>query len=216
MGEHMGRIALAAVVLGLVACTGGCVVAGDDDDDTVGDDDDDDSIGAVCGNGTCQTGESAASCPADCAGAPECSVNEPNSCSGETICHNTECVSAFGRTYTLAINTGTISQFNADGDTWDAVGGAPDTFVEVYLNDAEIFTTGVADDTLTPQWFDTSGAVVIPAGSALGIYVYDEDVAAPDFVFGCELDSLTADFLRYGYVPCAVASSSIDLLFTAN
>ena len=32
MGEHMGRIALAAVVLGLVACTGGCVVAGDDDE----------------------------------------------------------------------------------------------------------------------------------------------------------------------------------------
>ena len=73
MGGPMSRIALAAVIFSLVACTG----AGDGDD---ADDDDDDSV-AVCGNGTCQSGESAASCPADCDSGPAC---------GDGACNGTE------------------------------------------------------------------------------------------------------------------------------
>lgn len=153
----------------------------------------------MCGDGTCNGAETTATCPGDCPCTNNTSAND--TCTGETVCVNGQCVAAFGRVYKVVVANGQLQPNNAAGETWDAAGGLPDPFVTLTLNGTVLGSTTAVQDTLTPSWL-TQFSTVVPGGSTLVLQVYDEDVAANDYMFGCMLQPVTADALRAYTLSC--------------
>lgn len=129
-----------------------------------------------------------------------CDPRQPSDCSGETICIGDSCESAFGRTYSVYVYNLDVASQDTEGVAWDGGGGAPDPFVNVHLNGQLILATSIDQDTFTPE-FGESVDVVIPAGARLEFNAWDEDISEHDWILGCIVDPLTADYLRiYGPV----------------
>src|SRR5687767_11963696 len=100
----------------------------------------DDDEEALWRDGICSGGGNLASCPGDCP-ATACSPADPSDCAGETICVDGSCVAAFGRVYTFSMAHVVANSLDTNGEAWDALGGAPDPFVEVQLNGSVVLTT---------------------------------------------------------------------------
>jgi len=164
---------------------------------TAGDDDDDDNNNDVR--------------HADAARAADDCNPAADNCAGETICVGGDCVQAFGRTYRISLAL-EVSTTTPDGDTWDALGGAPDPFIKVYLNGGLVMTTNEPQDTFEPQ-FSTTKDIVIPANAAFVADAYDADLSDHDWIMSCEADPLTADLLRYGSGTCEYAGSTLTIWF---
>jgi hypothetical protein len=172
----------------------------------------------VCGDGVCDPGETASSCAADCAPAA-CTVADPSSCSGETVCIAGTCENAFGRNYKITIVSALFTENNAGGTAWDIAGGLPDPRATVKINGASQ-TTPVIDDTLAPTWNFVTPPTLIPGGTVFEIEVVDFDlVGGDDLAWSCTNDPLTADLIRAG-VRCsgtgALSAAHIDITFTPN
>jgi hypothetical protein len=171
----------------------------------------------VCGDGTCDVGETISSCADDCATAT-CTVGDPNSCTGETICIDNACENAFGRNYRITVVSAVFTEKNANGDAWDIGGGLPDGKVTVTIN-GTAHTTPSVDNTLTPTFNFVTPPTLIPGGSRLEIAVVDADVTSDDAAWSCVNDPLTADLLRAG-ARCSgtgpLAAAHVDLKFTPN
>lgn len=172
-----------------------------------------------CGDGTCDANETCASCSADC-GSCSCGA-DPFACTGETICIEPDCQNAFGRTYTVSVFSLVVKTTDPNGETWDAVGGAPDPYVTIELNDVPILTTTENQNTFEPT-FSESASVVIPAGAKFRFDAWDADVADDDWIIGCEINPLTADYLRAygpvcnGTVQTGTDGTVLDILIAPN
>jgi putative transposase len=116
-------------------------------------------------------------------------------CSGSDICIVDACEPAFGRTYDVSVFNLTINTTNPKGTSWDSVGGAPDPYVVISINDGEVLYTSEVQDTFEPTFADST-TVVIPAGAKFRFDAWDSDVDPADWIIGCEIDPLTADYLR--------------------
>ncbi|MEO8699610.1 MAG: hypothetical protein ABI867_06180 [Kofleriaceae bacterium] len=171
----------------------------------------------VCGDGVCEVGETISSCAEDCASAT-CTVGDPNSCTGETICINNTCENAFGRNYKIKIASAVFTEKKANGDAWDIAGGLPDGKATITINNVAT-TTPVIGDTLMPVWNFVTPPTLIPGGTILKIEVVDDDVAADDAGWACQNNPLTAELLRAG-ARCsgvgALANAHVDFSFTPN
>jgi hypothetical protein len=171
----------------------------------------------VCGDGVCEVGETISTCSEDCASA-SCTVGDPNSCSGETICIAGTCENAFGRNYRITVVRGVITERNKDGNAWDIGGGLPDPVVTLTINGA-MHTTPVINDTLEPSWNFVTPPTLIPGGTVFQIDVADSDIAADDMIIGCLNNPLTANLLRAG-ARCSgsgpLAGAHVDVKFTPN
>ncbi|MDQ3368296.1 MAG: hypothetical protein M3680_22960 [Myxococcota bacterium] len=175
------------------------------------------SGGPACGNRVCEATETTASCAADCPAAT-CTVADPTSCSGETVCIGTTCQNAFGRNYRIKVGSAVFTEKKADGSAWDVGGGLPDGMVTLTVNGATR-STPVIDNTLTPTWNYVTPPTLIPGGTVLKIEVLDADVASNDLAWTCTRNPLTAAQLRAG-LRCsgvgALAAARVDLTFTPN
>jgi hypothetical protein len=172
---------------------------------------------ATCGNGTCEPAEDAAACPADCD--PTACTTAPDTCTGEDLCLDGRCVSAFGRNYIIRVDRGVLPEHNASGGAWDIAGGLPDPKVDLTVN-GTLISTPVIGDTLMPQWMFDTPPTLIPGGTVFRIGVLDSDIDADDLAWACVADPLTADFLRAGGLRCSgtgeLAAGHVDILFTPN
>jgi hypothetical protein len=173
------------------------------------------SAGPVCGDRLCNGNETAATCSLDC-GPPPCSVADPSSCAGETLCVAGGCVAAFGRAYTIVVQSAFIPQFKPDGNTWDAFGGAPDAFAVIFLNAQSLGATHAIADNFTPVWNVATPPTPIAAGSTLRVDVYDQDVSANDGILSCSVAPLTADILHGGEVACMGSAGELRMRITTN
>jgi len=63
----------------------------------------------------------------------------------------------------------------AGGKLWDDVGGWPDVFVVLTVNDREVMRTEVATDTLKPKWTHGGGNFEVPPRAELRVDVFDAD-----------------------------------------
>lgn len=173
------------------------------------------ATGPFCGDGACNGSESAASCATDCASS-SCSPADPATCAGETICLNGACVAAFGRAYRINAYSIVVPQFMPDGSTWDAAGGAPDPYAVITLNGAVLGMTAAPQDIFNPVWNQATDPTSIPAGSTLIVDAYDEDIAADDGILSCQFAPLTADVLHAGQGVCSGTVGTLTVRFTTN
>jgi len=130
-----------------------------------------------------------------------CSVGDPNSCAGETICVGTMCEPAFNRIYTFSEISVTVATKNPGGSAWEPLGGAPDPFVEVKLNGTSILKTANVSDVFAATYTESTDQQIV-AGSTLQLTMSDADVTGDDLILDCTIDPLTADELRHAVVEC--------------
>ena len=107
-------------------------------------------------------------------------------CSDLEVCHAGSCESAVGRTYTVTVLSGKVSEkrmtMPAQGKAWDALGGLPDPRVHVYFPSMSklAFVAGGKKDTTSPVWNVAQNIVVTAAGQEIWFCFYDQDSGSHD------------------------------------
>jgi hypothetical protein len=130
-----------------------------------------------CANNVCQGGTTSATCGK---GGVICAT-----CSGPQVCKTDQtCGVDPEGTWKVQPVSATISATNQGAD-WDALGGLPDPFVDLWCpSTAATFTsrTPTAPDTLSPTW--SAGGCVMKAKDLMttgfALDVWDEDVSSND------------------------------------
>lgn len=156
-------------------------------------------------------------------GSSGCSVRDLGSsvedtCTGEQVCLCPEgafcegtgsCTDATNRRYRIGVVAAAYTERDAAGECWDLGCGAPDPFVEIYLDGTLVGTTPTLNDTFNPSWDPIPTAdVTVIGGSSVGLTAYDEDVSVNDTAFSCST-SLTAAVLRSRDVSCSTSTGEI-------
>jgi len=86
--------------------------------------------------------------------------------------------------YVLTVVSGTVTQNDPTGQTWDAAGGLPDPFVCLTIGGTRTCTT-TAQDTLTPKWnFAFPVAKVSSLEAGIVVEIWDEDLTSNDPICG--------------------------------
>lgn len=104
-----------------------------------------------------------------------------------------------GEHYYVLLSVIEVTARDADGDTWDKMGGeAPDLFYEIRWQGQRVFEASVKDDTLVAKWSNVAvdlgdvvqavslddsikaARITARAGEALEFIVYDHDVTKDD------------------------------------
>lgn len=138
--------------------------------------------------------------------AHECTPQD-DTCTGDNICVQFNCESAFNRIYDISSITVNLPTTDPSGAAWDIGGGAPDIFVEGRNGTQSIGTTATVDDAFSASFSDSLSATLV-SGVELWLDVYDEDVSANDLAFSCG-GALTADLLRGRGLMCDDGASMV-------
>jgi len=110
----------------------------------------------------------------------ECAAH--TDCDAVSICVTGQCVLAAGREYAITFYDATVnSETNPDGESWDALGDAPDPFGAVLVDGQQVLGTTAAPNTYAATW-ETVAYATLQATSTFDVYVYDEDLADHDLV----------------------------------
>ena len=96
------------------------------------------------------------------------------------------------------VGTVKVHEEDANGDTWDPFGGAPDLRVDV--RPGGIFGRTVSTDVRTNAFSATynQGTISVKRGDIIRIYVYDVDPFGPDDLIGEYTTTITDEHLQNG------------------
>lgn len=137
----------------------------------------------------------------------ECS-EQSDTCDGESICVDGFCEDAFGREYSITDVDVEVPTTAPSGDAWDVGGGAPDLFVEIYVNDFVEDTSTVEQDSFS-AFFPGPFTAELIAGNDLTIVSYDEDITVDDPAYACAASPITASLLRSRLLSCSSGTGSM-------
>lgn len=129
-------------------------------------------------------------------------------CSGDTICISGQCEAAFGRLYSVTNVTVQLPTTDGSGAAWDVGGGAPDIFVEFFVNNASVGRSSTTQDMFSAAFAGPFSVQPI-GGGALEVRAFDEDLTVNDLAFTCAATPLTAALLRGRDLQCAAAGGAV-------
>lgn len=151
---------------------------------------DSDNCDGCCSGDTCLGGNSASACGAAGRACLDCGPGH--------LCRSGACVIDSASRWDLIVESATVHAQTASGEAWDAFGGAPDPFINIYVGGETMLAgrTPTADDTFEAT-FDTR----IPNQRAdalrafLSFQAIDEDATSDDIIGHCfvELGDLEFD-----------------------
>lgn len=161
---------------------------------------------------------------------PGCSVTRygadpfvTDTCAGREICicpfgddcpeGGGRCEPAFSRRYSLRIDAVVFPERKSNGDCWDFGCGAPDPYVNVWVDDDFVGGTPTRQDTFRPEWGPGSGdlgRVTVIDGSVLYVEANDEDISKNDPGLYCERE-MDGDFLRRRLIACVAADGEVGI-----
>ena len=145
---------------------------------------------------------SAGVCTAPCASSGECG--------GDDVCIPPDCVSPYGRDYTVTILSADIGGKPVTG--WWDVGSGPDPYCVAKLKGLEIHKTATVTDSSTPTWTNASFLARIEKGADLRIECYDDDGIIDDAIGSVVWSpEVPASVLKAGTVT-VTGSSALDSL----
>ena len=82
--------------------------------------------------------------------------------------------------YQVANLSLTITKYKPNGDNWDGFGGAPDVFVDFYVDGSLSGSVGTKQDTFDATWTSPGVTLDFTSSSKLLLKILDEDLAAND------------------------------------
>lgn len=136
-----------------------------------------------CDGDTCLSGTSDAACGD---GGETC-----NDCGPRGICEDggdAQCAIDPVSRWDIHVISASLPQNKTGGETWDAAGGLPDGFARARIGDTQLTPTSTKNDTLTPAWGEILASDVRAGDiAALGVEIWDDDVAVDDKFGGCVL-----------------------------
>lgn len=140
------------------------------------------------GGGVATGGQTATDCTVTgCAGGLIClggvcqGCTSNGQCDATSICYSGHCTAAAGRKYTITFASGTVPIQNPQGSAWDALGGAPDPYVELKNGGVTVCKTSAKQDTFSAQW-NQSCDIDVLASDQFELGVWDEDTASDDAI----------------------------------
>lgn len=85
------------------------------------------------------------------------------------------------RTYSITVVSAQTGNLRRGSLSWDDGGGLPDCFVRIYRNDELVFESETIDDSIRPEWNQTTPRnVEVPSGAAIRLEVWDQDTLGAD------------------------------------
>ena len=138
-----------------------------------------------------------------------------SSCKGYEACTNSKCEFKISSQWDLVLKSGTVSEKDSNGSSWDFPGGLPDPYVCVTSNSIKKCST-YNQDTTKPSWYETihSG---IGAGSLMsGVYVeyVDKDSASDDTICAGNITVSKNHFYNGGFsITCSTGNADFGLQF---
>jgi hypothetical protein len=95
------------------------------------------------------------------------------------------CSTPWGRVWRFtAVSASVVSKDPKTGNAWDALGGAPDPFMEFYLGEQKLAGTKAIQDTFAPTWNEYTQQVINKNSPKITFYLWDEDTSAHDYITG--------------------------------
>lgn len=150
-----------------------------------------------------------------------CTGNDICICPGSDSCPSGggTCEPAFGRRYEVVVSAADYPERKSNGDCWDIGCGAPDPFVNVWVDGDFVGGTPVRQDTFHPTWDpDGSGELgraTILAGSVFDLEASDADVSFDDGGIACHQE-FDAEMLRGRNIVCRTADWSFVVFGSVN
>jgi len=141
-------------------------------------------------SGSCEQSSDTCICSDRCTFDSQCGISE--------MCIDNDCESALNRDWVITIVGGTIPERRQSGETWDALGGAPDPYVVVTV-DGERCVTATKNDTFSPRWNEECTFTVFD-DSTLQVKMGDEDALEHDLIANSNTEALTVAQLRNGQI----------------
>lgn len=102
-------------------------------------------------------------------------------CDASSVCVAGTCVLGAGRQYAITVNWVAVPSVDAKGAAWDPFGGAPDPFVNVYVDGQILGKTRYTTDSFSGT-FGESFTSILQADSVLAFEIKDDDSDAPDVI----------------------------------
>lgn len=144
------------------------------------------SCTGCCSGDACLGGASAAACGLSGVACVDCGPG--------WVCSGGGCAVDPASRWAVIVVDATIPERTVAGETWDAFGGAPDTFVEVRIGSATATPASSSDqdDTLMPVWNETvvASARADELKRLLRFDLTDRDATTHDFIGACFYEGL--------------------------
>lgn len=129
-----------------------------------------DGCGGTCGS--CDGGY-------DCTATSQCvknnSCSEHNDCSGDDICYKNFCQSPWNKKWEITFKDAKVSEKDKNNESWDALGGLPDLFSIVFVNDNQCYRTTTKQDSTTAVWNESTTLDFAASTDTIKLCLYDED-----------------------------------------
>ena len=129
-----------------------------------------DGCGGICGN--CDAGY-------DCTAAAQCvknnSCSKHDDCSGDDVCYKNFCQSPWNKKWKITFKDAKVSEKDKNNESWDALGGLPDLFSIVFVNDSQVYRTSTIQDSTTAVWNKSTTLDFAASTDNIKICLYDED-----------------------------------------
>jgi hypothetical protein len=190
----------------------------------------------VCSNHTCIDGSCQATCTNGCCSATGC---EPGTAASACGTGGEACVDCgVGRTCTAAacqldrtslwdvyISFAVVPEKSHSGYNWDALGGAPDPFLNVFTSEGTSSHSGsttVVNDSFVPFWAETpvKGVKASELLSNTSVEIWDYDTLDPnDYIGGCAIPLTPAVFdgsLQSYVCPATATTVSVTVYYRIN
>jgi hypothetical protein len=144
------------------------------------------TCGGCCSGDTCLGGTSATACGSGGAVCVDCGPGR--------LCSGGGCVIDPASRWNVIVQSVEVNATDAAGEAWDAFGGAPDPFVEVYAGNRDNYVGGTsAGSDVFSFTYDQRVATDLRADALqayLAFAVWDQDTADHDRVGACKYEPL--------------------------
>ncbi len=118
-------------------------------------------------------------------------------CGAQLVCVASACQSAFPRTYVFAFESAQIAKYDANNESWDGFGGAPDVAASLVVDGKVVCTTSTVQDSFDPVWSE-SCEVELFQTSSVSVRMTDKDVTADDVIGDIVLGTPLSDSVIKG------------------
>lgn len=182
---------------------------------------------SACDNGTCVSASCKSTCTTGCCSGATCSPGNTVTACGKAgdacsvcgpgrTCTAGVCVADQSRPFDLVVVGATVPATDKAGAAWDLGGGLPDPYVKV-AQGGRTGQSAFAADTTAPTWtfVALAGVPARDLKAPITLELWDDDVAADDFIGGCSATFTDADFdgaLHTG--TCAASATGVAVKYT--
>lgn len=141
-------------------------------------------------------------------GGSSCTTGTTDTCTGDNVCTKNGCAAAFPNSYEITDISVTAPPLKMDGSPWSTTNddGSPSLFVDISVGGSVVKTTDVNANSYNATFAGPFEVMFTGANQALDLTVK----SGSDLVYDCPIPSVTASFVRTGYILCMATGVTLN------